>query len=249
MIITGDLSGIQDYLFDVAGGGGGQARRLRARSFFLQMLAECAALRVLRAAGWDRNCLVFCGAGKFILQGDELDAAQRESVERERDGLCLWLLEHLGAQVRFSLSLATGEGTPLEQYDRAMQQLQGAKQRAWATVATDADGWNTAMLVLSPLDTPCAICRHRTASITETYEVADATTGAQRDATREVCGPCHADLELGRKLPGARWIEIFEEPSQGEFDIGGLGVRLQRERPVAGGQQAFCVYALRRHRA
>ena len=45
----GDLSGIQPYLFDVAESGGGQAQRFRARSFFLQILPEAAALRVLQA--------------------------------------------------------------------------------------------------------------------------------------------------------------------------------------------------------
>jgi hypothetical protein len=35
MIILGDISGIQNYLFDVAEEGGGQARRLRARSFLV----------------------------------------------------------------------------------------------------------------------------------------------------------------------------------------------------------------------
>jgi CRISPR-associated protein Csm1 len=45
MIVLGDISGIQNYLFDVADAGGwGQARRLRARSFYIQVLAEAAAL-------------------------------------------------------------------------------------------------------------------------------------------------------------------------------------------------------------
>ncbi len=50
MVILGDISGIQNYVFDVvAEEGGGQAQRLRARSFFVQLLSEVAALRVLRA--------------------------------------------------------------------------------------------------------------------------------------------------------------------------------------------------------
>ena len=48
MIVLGDVSGIQRYLFDVAETGGGQARRLRARSFLVQALVERAALQ----RGW-----------------------------------------------------------------------------------------------------------------------------------------------------------------------------------------------------
>ena len=69
MIVLGDISGIQSYVFDVAEEGGGQARRLRARSFFVQLLAEAAALRVRRALGWRPEAVLLCGAGKFTLRG------------------------------------------------------------------------------------------------------------------------------------------------------------------------------------
>ena len=71
MIILGDVSGIQRYLFDVSETGGGQARRLRARSFLVQLLVDCAALRVLDSMGWSLGAshFLFSGAGKFILQG------------------------------------------------------------------------------------------------------------------------------------------------------------------------------------
>jgi CRISPR/Cas system-associated protein Cas10 (large subunit of type III CRISPR-Cas system) len=71
MIVLGDISGIQNYLFDVADAGGGQARRLRARSFYVQLLAEAAALRMLRAVGWpcDDRHFMLAGAGNFLLQG------------------------------------------------------------------------------------------------------------------------------------------------------------------------------------
>src|SRR5207244_2333418 len=69
MIILGDISGIQNYVFDVAEEGGGQAQRLRARSFFVQLLAETAALRVLRALEWPLDTILLSGAGKFSLQG------------------------------------------------------------------------------------------------------------------------------------------------------------------------------------
>jgi CRISPR/Cas system-associated protein Cas10 (large subunit of type III CRISPR-Cas system) len=50
-LILGDLSGLQDYLFDVAAEGGGQARRLRARSLSISLLAECAANWYFRQPG------------------------------------------------------------------------------------------------------------------------------------------------------------------------------------------------------
>lgn len=49
MIIYGDISGIQAFVFDIAEEGGGQAQRLRARSFMVQLIAEVASIRVLNA--------------------------------------------------------------------------------------------------------------------------------------------------------------------------------------------------------
>jgi len=104
MIVLGDISGIQGYLFDVAEAGGGQARRLRARSFFIQLLAEAAALRVLRALDWpiDSDHFVLSGAGKFLLRGPrspQIDK-QLESVEQE---MGTWLLKEARGELRVSL--------------------------------------------------------------------------------------------------------------------------------------------------
>ena len=80
MIVLGDISGIQSYLFDVAEAGGGQAQRLRARSFILQLIPEVAALRMLECLGWSLDHIRAAGAGKFLLQGEPPpDAQQRLS--------------------------------------------------------------------------------------------------------------------------------------------------------------------------
>jgi len=75
-LILGDLSGLQDYLFDVAAEGGGQARRLRARSLSISLLAECArrAASSIQSVGRDGNWY-FSSAGKFLLAGPCLKGA------------------------------------------------------------------------------------------------------------------------------------------------------------------------------
>src|SRR5690348_1302921 len=103
MIILGDISGIQNYVFDVAEEGGGQARRLRARSFFVQLLAETAALRVRRALGWNPDSVLLCGAGKFTLRGSRAGTAD-SLLEAEQDGINLWLLQETRGELRLTLA-------------------------------------------------------------------------------------------------------------------------------------------------
>src|SRR5438105_26441 len=103
MIVLGDISGIQNYLFDVAEEGGGQAQRLRARSFFVQLLAEIAALRVRRALEWPLDSILLSGAGKFLLRG-----LGRPEVEKclpsEQQVINEWLLRETRAELRLTLA-------------------------------------------------------------------------------------------------------------------------------------------------
>jgi CRISPR-associated protein (TIGR02710 family) len=81
MLILGALSGIQKYIFDVPEAGGGQARRLRGRSFFVQVLAEAAMLRLLRSLKRPIDVssdLLLSHASKFTLWvPDESGASER----------------------------------------------------------------------------------------------------------------------------------------------------------------------------
>jgi CRISPR-associated protein Csm1 len=216
MIVLGDVSGIQRYLFDVAAAGGGQARRLRARSFYVQLLTEAAALRVLRALAWpkDDEHFLLSGGGKFLLKG-----AASQDAERKLEGLqhefAEWLLKETRGELRLALGWADGEGE-VPVYRQAMAVLQRAKLRPWAPATPNA--WDPAALVLPPLDRPCRICGHATA---ETIDEDD-----ENGETWEVCRRCAADKELGTKLPRARWIAFLENPGNGDMDLLGLGARI-----------------------
>jgi len=223
VLVAGDLSGIQEYLFDLAHEGGAQARRLRARSFFIQMLAEAAMLRIRRAAGYGPEHLLFCGAGKFILGGPTLDAEQRGRVEQERLALEEWLLDETGAQLRFSLVLSEAGGSAVEVHAAAMDALQREKLRPWSRLAISGTQWVVQRLVLQPLDSPCVLCRHRTGVCPEI----DEETGEPR----LVCARCHSDKELGTRLPRARWLALRQTPGPSDLAIGGLGVSVSEGPP------------------
>ena len=190
MVIIGDISGIQSFLFDVAEEGGGQARRLRARSFVIGLAAEAAALRVLLALGWptDESCFVSSAAGKFVLQGPGEDGAAGKLMS-VRERLTYWLRRETRGELRLALAWADGSG--VEAYRLAQRELQQAKARPWAPQGA----WAPEALVLAPLETPCVLCKH--APATEDEE--DRDGGVVR--VRRVCRLCARTRSLGRKLP------------------------------------------------
>lgn len=67
-LVLGDLSGIQPYLFAIARTGEeGIARRLRARSFILGMLAQSASVSLTSRLGLSPACILMSTGGIFML--------------------------------------------------------------------------------------------------------------------------------------------------------------------------------------
>ncbi|MCC6422351.1 MAG: hypothetical protein IT447_02645 [Phycisphaerales bacterium] len=147
MVIIGDLSGIQDFLFDVRETGGKQAAALRFRSFRMQLMAECISRRVLWALDCEEKDLIFCAAGKFCINADE-HASIPSRVDALEPVLQRWLMEQTHGRLRLALAVHSSSGTIRDQYVMAMRLLQVAKLRPWSTERTrlvsDAP-WNATM--------------------------------------------------------------------------------------------------------
>ncbi len=100
MLILASLSGIQDFFFDVRESGGRQARALRHRSFRIQLIAECVALRLLDATDLARDRLLFCAAAKLAIDAHGLSETTIHSVRRAAAEMAEGLLQEVRARRR-----------------------------------------------------------------------------------------------------------------------------------------------------
>lgn len=94
LLIQGDLQGIQDFIF--ASGGETQkhaAKLLRGRSFYVSLLTECAALRLLEALGLPSTSQIINAAGKFLLVAPNTPATLA-AVDQVRAKLDQWFLKY-----------------------------------------------------------------------------------------------------------------------------------------------------------
>ncbi|SMF96977.1 CRISPR-associated protein Csm1 [Methylomagnum ishizawai] len=94
LLVQGDLFGIQDFIF--ATGGETQkraAKLLRGRSFYVSLLTELAALRILEALGLPATSQVVNAAGKFLIVAPNTPEtlATLDAVRAEFDR---WFLRH-----------------------------------------------------------------------------------------------------------------------------------------------------------
>ncbi len=86
ILLGGDLSGIQDYIFGISKSSGrGVSKIFRARSFFLQVLTRSVMLEIQKRIGLASVCRLIDSGGKFILLLPSTQAVEKqlEDIDEE----------------------------------------------------------------------------------------------------------------------------------------------------------------------
>jgi CRISPR-associated protein Csm1 len=216
-LVVGDFSGIQDYLFDIATvGAGGVARRLRARSFFLQMLAEVAALKVLRAFELPLANVLMSSGGKFYVLVPHWNetASVISRLQTECDA---WLLENFHGELALNLAWTPiaeeefGTGAQGAGFSAALERLHAAlaqrKRRRLERVLIEDGSWQEERFLQDPFPadaSACLSCRRHPA---------ERKSDPQGEV--DICRQCDQDVQLGRKLPTARFIGFYPQTVEG----------------------------------
>ncbi|MBF0424754.1 MAG: type III-A CRISPR-associated protein Cas10/Csm1 [Magnetococcales bacterium] len=121
LLIQGDFSGIQEFIFAEGGETTKKAAKLlRGRSFQVSLLTELAAVAVLAAFELPPTSQIVNAAGKFLIVAPNLDDAGAR-LDRVRDTFDRWFLEHTFGQG--SISLATTPATRADFRKGAFDQL------------------------------------------------------------------------------------------------------------------------------
>ncbi|WMJ08251.1 type III-A CRISPR-associated protein Cas10/Csm1 [Nitrosomonas sp. sh817] len=104
LLVQGDFFGIQDFIFASSGETNKRAAKLlRGRSFYVSLLTECAALKVLDVLDLPSTSQVINAAGKFMIVAPNTDQtkAKLQQVQNELDQ---WFLAHSFGQAGVGLA-------------------------------------------------------------------------------------------------------------------------------------------------
>ena len=218
LFVAGDFSSIQDYVLNVSTAGGGQARRLRARSFYVQAATEVVAWRVLQAFGQDWHGLLTSGGGQFLLRlPDGPGRATKLGELRVR------LEKLLFSETRGELGLNLAWGRSLQE---ALARKECQKRQPWASTLSAADGWQVEMMSLADLSDPCEICRHQKA----------AKTRDDDGESVRVCSRCDGDTEIGKRLTEIE--TVFLDVSESSLLVLDCGIGFGSASPPGEGIRA-----------
>lgn len=114
LLIQGDVSGIQGFIFDV----GKHTRKnayklLRGRSFLISLFSECAALKVLQELGLPSTSQIMNAAGKFIIVAPNTSATI-EKIGAIKKELNKWFLEKYYGEVSLGLAMVEASQSDFE---------------------------------------------------------------------------------------------------------------------------------------
>lgn len=200
LLVGGDISGIQDFIYSISSKRA--ARTLRGRSFYLQLLTEAVLRYVLKNLGIPYTNVIYSGGGHFFILAP-LDAAEKlANIQKQTSQT---LLDAHGV----SLYLAMGwqeipysgflRGQFPEYWNKMHAKLGKAKQRRYQELGHDL---YSAVFEPQPhqgnQEDHCAVCGRDTAG---THLIKD---DSEED---RICPMCTSfDTEIGKLLPQSRYL-------------------------------------------
>ncbi len=147
MIILASICGIQDFLFDIHEEGCDQARSIRHRSFRIQILAECVAVRVLDVAGLSRDKMIFCVGAKFAIDATSLAPESIAAVQSAINEIETLLLNETHGRLRLAFAMQESKGNFAATMRLAEHALHRSKLRAFAPCGT-SESWSEGSLIV-----------------------------------------------------------------------------------------------------
>ena len=197
-----DFSGIQRYVLAVRSVGKAQAKRLRARSFLLELYEHAALATTIDRLGTAAEDVLLSGGGGFLVRLPPETAPGR--LEELATELQRKLWDETGGEVQLSMGW---DATPLG----ARAQMEYRKRRPGSSILQAGGAWDEGGLSRPPLGEPCDICGQ--------------SPGQQRireeDEDALHCVSCLKARRLGERLTDWQWMR--RSAGQGRERVLGVG--------------------------
>jgi CRISPR-associated protein Csm1 len=124
VIVGGDISGIQNFIYKIAKAQGesGIAKRLRGRSFYLVLFQEVIVKYIVEKAGLFIPNILFCSGGRFELLLPNTKRI-KELIEEVGKDVNKWLFKEHGGELGLILEVVETNEGGLASYDNLLNEL------------------------------------------------------------------------------------------------------------------------------
>ena len=219
LILAGDISGIQNYIFDITStGAGGVARRLRARSLYVQLCTDIAAHHILRKLEMPIPIHTLMNSGgNFYILLPNIEGVKKGLQESQQE-MDDWFLKVLNGELVLNLATISfgddGFKTQKEENSRQAgfgavakavnEQLDKKKKRRFAEVLQENQNWQENAFQIPVTfkgEESCQSC-HKFPQVKDS-----------------LCRNCISDRDIGTSLPDARMIAFYDESNAGDIKV------------------------------
>lgn len=219
LLVSGDISGIQGFIFGVKTEGGRVAKRLRARSFFVQALSEVAAHRIAHAFGNLPLCniLMTSGGNFYVLLPNVNDARERlEAIRRLFDS---WSVKETSGELSIHIAGVEAKGREIGQnfsqlVEKVKKALAVEKQKSHRRYLVEGGKWREDRFIIDRMlkseEGVCQSC-HK-------FDAEDDENG--------LCKHCKRDVDIGQLIPRTKQIAYFDQEMPDAIPILGYSMVL-----------------------
>jgi len=211
LLIGGDISGVQDFIYTLTSKGA--AKTLRGRSFYLQLLGEALLRYVLSELGLPYTNVIYSGGGNFFLLApisaqDRLQTIQQSTTRT--------LLRHHGTALYLALGKTSvpargfKRGAFKDHWDAMHRTMGAAKQQRYSELGDELYD-----RVFEPSkhggnqENTCAVCGDESENVS--------LLGEEEETGDKICPLCASFRELGGRLTTADFVALgFAAPQETE---------------------------------
>ncbi|GAB6158195.1 type III-A CRISPR-associated protein Cas10/Csm1 [Desulfotomaculum varum] len=199
-IIVGDISGIQNYIFDIANiGVGGVAKRLRARSFYLNMISEIISHKLIEIFGLPITNVVMSSGGKFHVLVPNISGSEQKIVEWQNK-LDQWSVKEFNGEIVINLAQTTFNGQAFCDFGGILadlaEELNYRKRTPLKGYLVNNGTWASEQFVRNWSQTTTSLCQSCNKK----------TVSNSVKNNNNLCWHCQRDLYMGSLLPSTEYI-------------------------------------------
>lgn len=194
LLVSGDISGIQDFIYTIPSKGA--LKSLRGRSFYLEIFMENFIDELLDELDLTRVNLLYCGGGHFYLLAGNNNVAQK--VVKDVKNKCnQWLLRNFGTKLYIALGCVSFDRTSWMQVESQGNIFRNVSGEISKDKMQRYDGDTLESLFSSSSSynkhvdgsRECAICHTSTKQLMNTEKLKG-----------EVCFNCAGLYDMGKKI-------------------------------------------------
>jgi len=191
LLIGGDVSGIQKFIYHVSSKGA--LKLLRGRSFYLEIFCENVVYNIIEELDIPKANVLYSGGGHFFILAPNTDEAN-EKLQKVQEKLNNWMIETgLGSVLYLAMSWIPFTGNEFKNFGdmwhKIYKELSSEKSRKYSTVLATSP---KRLLMHNGGGAYCDACR-RIVSDGELEPI-------EKESDVKFCRLCHQQYNLGKKL-------------------------------------------------